>query len=63
MRARPGVDTVENNGGNAAEVYTVLANGNRVRFDRGSPGQFFLDIGTSENLIVNLNGGDDLFRR
>jgi len=56
-----GVDTVENNGGNVAEVYTVVANGARVRFDRVSPGPFFLDIGTSEILVVNLNGGDDSF--
>src|SRR5262249_57088980 len=56
-----GTDTVVNNGGNVAEVYTVVANGNRVRFDRVSPGPFFLDIGTSENLVVNLAGGDDTF--
>jgi len=56
-----GIDTVVNNGGNVAEVYTVVANGNRVRFDRVSPGPFFLDIGTSENLVVNLAGGDDSF--
>src|SRR4029079_7874185 len=56
-----GIDTVLNNGGNGAEVYTVVANGTRVRFDRVSPGPFFLDIGTTENLVVNLNGGDDTF--
>jgi Ca2+-binding RTX toxin-like protein len=56
-----GNDTVVNNGGNGAEVYTVVANGSRVRFDRVSPGPFFLDIGTTENLVVNLNGGDDTF--
>jgi Ca2+-binding RTX toxin-like protein len=56
-----GIDTVEMNGGNGAEVFTVAANGNRVRFDRVSPGPFFLDIGTSENLQVNMNGGDDTF--
>jgi Ca2+-binding RTX toxin-like protein len=56
-----GIDTVEVNGGNADEVFTVAANGNRVRFDRVSPGPFFLDIGTSENLQVNMNGGNDTF--
>jgi Ca2+-binding RTX toxin-like protein len=56
-----GTDTVEVNGGNGAEVFTVTANGTRVRFDRVNPAPFFLDIGTSENLVVNMNGGDDVF--
>jgi Ca2+-binding RTX toxin-like protein len=54
-----GNDTVEVNGGNASETFTITANGSRVRFDRVSPGPFFLDIGTSENLVLNANGGDD----
>jgi len=33
----------------------------RVRFDRLNPAPFALDIGTSENLVVNANGGDDSF--
>ncbi len=56
-----GNDTVEVNGGNVAEVFTVAANGTRVRFDRVSPGPFSIDIGSSENLVVNMNGGDDSF--
>jgi Ca2+-binding RTX toxin-like protein len=32
-----------------------------VRFDRLDPAPFSLDIGTSENLVVNANGGDDAF--
>ena len=56
-----GFDTVENNGGNGAETYTVTANGTRVRLDRVTPAPFFLDIGTTESLVVNLNGGDDTF--
>jgi Ca2+-binding RTX toxin-like protein len=32
-----------------------------VRFDRVSPAPFFLDIGTTENLVLNMNGGDDTF--
>src|SRR5205823_10836246 len=56
-----GVDTVEVNGGNGAEVFTATANGTRVRFDRTSPAPFFLDIGTSESLVLNANGGDDTF--
>jgi Ca2+-binding RTX toxin-like protein len=56
-----GVDTVEVNGGNAAENFTATPNGSRVRFDRVSPAPFSLDIGSSENLVVNMNGGDDTF--
>src|SRR5205085_8734115 len=56
-----GTDTVEVNGGNGAEAFTAVANGSRVRFDRVSPGPFFVDIGTSENLVLNMNGGDDTF--
>jgi Ca2+-binding RTX toxin-like protein len=56
-----GIDTVEVNGGNGAENFTVTPNGTRVRFDRISPAPFTLDIGTSENLVVNMNGGDDTF--
>ena len=54
-----GNDTIEVNGGNVSENFTITANGNRVRFDRVNPAPFNLDIGTSENLFVNLNGGDD----
>jgi Ca2+-binding RTX toxin-like protein len=32
-----------------------------VRFDRISPAPFSLDIGTSENLVLNANGGNDSF--
>jgi Ca2+-binding RTX toxin-like protein len=56
-----GTDTVEVDGGNAAETFTVVANGTRVRLDRVTPAPFSLDIGTTENLVVNLNGGDDTF--
>src|SRR5215471_12306209 len=56
-----GTDTVEVNGGNGAEQFTTTANGARVRFDRVNPAPFSLDIGTSENLVVNMNGGDDSF--
>jgi Ca2+-binding RTX toxin-like protein len=56
-----GVDTVEVNGGNGAEVFTTAANGTRVRFDRIDPAPFSIDIGTSENLVLNANGGNDSF--
>src|SRR5262249_10457683 len=56
-----GVDTVEVNGGNGAEVFTVTANGTRVRFDRINPAPFSIDIGTTENLVLNMKGGNDSF--
>src|SRR5690349_13578625 len=56
-----GTDTVEVNGGNGAEQFTATANGTRVRFDRLNPAPFSIDIGTSENLVLNANGGDDSF--
>src|SRR4029077_3725728 len=56
-----GTDTAEVNGGNGAEVFTATANGTRVRFDRLDPAPFSLDIGTTENLVVNANGGNDSF--
>ncbi|MCI0461196.1 MAG: hypothetical protein L0Z62_29975 [Gemmataceae bacterium] len=56
-----GSDTVEVNGGTGSEVFTVTANGARVRFDRVDPAPFALDIGTTENLVLNANGGEDAF--
>ena len=56
-----GVDTAEVNGGGGAEVFTTTANGTRVRFDRIDPAPFALDIGTTENLVVNMGGGNDSF--
>src|SRR3984957_20039049 len=61
MEGGDGTDTAEVNGGNGAEVFTVTANGTRVRFDRITPAPFSLDIGTTENLVLNMNGGDDVF--
>jgi Ca2+-binding RTX toxin-like protein len=56
-----GIDTIEVNGGNGQESFTTTANGTRVRFDRLDPAPFSIDIGTSENLVLNANGGDDSF--
>lgn len=56
-----GTDTAEVNGGNASEIFTLTPNGSRVRFDRVSPAPFSLDIGTTENFVLNMNGGDDVF--
>ena len=55
------IDTIEVNGASTAETFTTTANGTRVRFDRLSTAPFSLDIGTSEKLVVNANGGDDSF--
>ena len=54
-------DITEVNGGGGAENFTVTANGARVRFDRVNPAPFSIDIGTTENLVLNMNGGDDSF--
>jgi Ca2+-binding RTX toxin-like protein len=54
-------DTVEVNGGNGTEQFTTTANGTRVRFDRVTPAPFSIDIGTSEKLTLNANGGDDTY--
>jgi len=56
-----GTDTVEVNGASGAEQFTTTANGTRVRFDRVTPAPFAIDIGTSENLVLNAKGGDDSF--
>jgi RTX calcium-binding nonapeptide repeat (4 copies) len=56
-----GSDAVVVNGGGVAEAFTATANGTRVRFDRVNPLPFSLDIGSSERLVVNANGGDDSF--
>jgi Ca2+-binding RTX toxin-like protein len=60
MEGGDGIDTAEVNGGNGAEVFTITANGARVRLDRVDPAPFNLDIGTTENLVINANGGDDV---
>ncbi len=56
-----GIDTTEVNGGNGAEQFTATANGTRVRFDRVNPAPFSVDMGTTEKLNLNANGGDDSF--
>ena len=59
MEGGAGNDTAEAVGGNGGETFTITANGTRVRFDRVTPAPFSMDIGTTENLVVNANGGDD----
>jgi Ca2+-binding RTX toxin-like protein len=54
-----GIDTLEVNGGNGSEAFTIAANGGRVRFDRVSPAPFTIDAGTIEDFVINANGGAD----
>jgi len=60
MEGGEGIDTAEVNGGNGGETFAITANGTRVRVDRLDPAPFSLDIGTTENLVINANGGDDV---
>jgi Ca2+-binding RTX toxin-like protein len=63
-----GDDTIEVNGAGVAETFTVkpdAALAGRIRFDRvapspGPPAPFFLNIGTSEVLDLNMNAGNDI---
>lgn len=61
MDGQAGNDTTEVNGGDLAETFTLVANGNRIDFDRTNLVAFSLDIGTTENLVLNMNDGDDTF--
>jgi Ca2+-binding RTX toxin-like protein len=56
-----GVDTAEINGSGASEIFSANANGARVAFDSLDPSPFFLDIGTTEELVLSMGGGDDTF--
>ena len=54
-------DTVQVNGANGAgDDFQILDNGARVRFQRNNLGLFTLDIGTTEDLDINGQGGDDV---
>jgi Ca2+-binding RTX toxin-like protein len=55
-----GVDTVEVNGSNLTETFSIAPNSGRVRFDRVDPTPFSIDIGTSENLVLKASGGWDI---
>jgi Ca2+-binding RTX toxin-like protein len=56
-----GTDNTVVNGGNGDEIFTVTPDGSRINFSRTDPAPFSIDIGTTENLIVNMNGGNDIF--
>jgi Ca2+-binding RTX toxin-like protein len=55
-----GTDTAAVNGGNVAETFSITAKDGRVLFDRLEPTRFTLNIGTTENLVLRANGGDDV---
>jgi Ca2+-binding RTX toxin-like protein len=68
MDGEAGNDTIEVNGGGGGEEFEVKpsATRGRVQFDRlgpTPPGPFNLDIGTSEKLDFNGNGGDDTLNK
>jgi Ca2+-binding RTX toxin-like protein len=55
------IDTVQVNGSNTAgDDFSIDPNGERVRFRRNNLGLFTLNIGTTENLDVNGQGGSDV---
>src|SRR4029453_13653580 len=53
-----GTDTAEVNGGNGSEVFSLTANGTRVRFDRLNPAPFALDTRPPEKIGANKTRGD-----
>ena len=60
MEGGEGYDVAEVNGSDTdGDVFTIAANGDRVAFDRVNLVPFTLDIGTTERLEVNGQGGDD----
>src|SRR5436305_5896356 len=61
MEGGDGTDTAEVNGGNGTEVFSLTANGSRVRCDRTTPAPFPPDIGPTEQIVVNMTGSDDTF--
>ena len=60
-KAAPATTPPRSTAATAPRSFTVTANGTRVRFDRLDPAPFSIDIGTTENLVLNMNGGDDSF--
>jgi Ca2+-binding RTX toxin-like protein len=59
MEGQDGDDVIEINGSDESEIFTITANGARVRFDRLEPAPFNLDIGTAEALRLFANDGAD----
>ena len=55
-----GNDTVQVNGGSGAETFSITPNGTRVRMDVIGASDSVLDIGTTENVVINAGAGDDV---
>jgi Ca2+-binding RTX toxin-like protein len=53
-------DIAEVNGNGSGEIFSIDQNGTRVSLRRTSGTSLTLDIGTTESLVLNANGGDDL---
>jgi Ca2+-binding RTX toxin-like protein len=61
MEGGKGWDVAEVNGADGpGDVFEIAADGERVDFARTNLGPFTLDIGTTERLEVNGQGGDDV---
>jgi Ca2+-binding RTX toxin-like protein len=57
-----GTDSVTIEGSPASESYFLANNGVGIaRVGRNTPSPFFDDLDTTENLTVNMKGGDDVF--
>ena len=59
MNGEGGADVARDNGGNGVDHFVVTPQGQRVTATRDNVAPFFLDIGTTETLQVNGNGGND----
>jgi Ca2+-binding RTX toxin-like protein len=59
MDGGDGNDVAQDNGGGGVDHFVVTAQGQRVTATRDNVAPFFLDIGTTETLDLNGNGGDD----
>jgi Ca2+-binding RTX toxin-like protein len=59
MDGQGGADDAELNGGGNAENFSATQVADRVRFERLSPAAFNLNVGTTERLVLNGNGGND----
>ncbi len=59
MDGEAGTDVARDNGGGGVDHFVVTPQGQRVTATRDNVAPFFLDIGTTETLEVNGNGGND----
>ena len=60
MEGGDGTDTAEVNGGNGAEDVHYYGEWHARALRSHRPRPFSLDIGTTENLVLHANGGDDI---